>query len=135
MREVESSRKRHLRHIRGFLIAGGFAFLVDAAVLMGGVAMGLPVWFARAPSFFAAVLTTWIINRTFTFRTSEPASLKEFTRYIGAMSFGLAVNYGVFLTVLAMSPLAVRIPLLALVPATASGMVVNFLTSRRILDR
>jgi putative flippase GtrA len=133
----DDRRKReHLRHVIGFVIAGGVAFLVDAGVLTFAVsALGLMPELARLPSFLAAVVTTWLINRRYTFRTSRPASLAEFLSYLSAMAIGLAVNYSVFVAVLRVSAAAAAVPVLALVPATLSGMVVNFLTSRRILHR
>ena len=52
-----------------------------------------------------------------------------------AMGLGLALNYATFLLVLRLSETASAQPVLALVPATAAGMVVNFLSSRHILHR
>lgn len=129
-------RRAHRRHLIGFAVAGGVGFLADAGVLTVAVsALGLRPELARVPSFLAAVVTTWLINRHHTFRTSRPASLAEFTHYLSAMAVGLAVNYGVFVAVLRLSETAAAVPALALVPATLAGMVVNFLTSRRILNK
>ncbi|MDH3265071.1 MAG: GtrA family protein [Paracoccaceae bacterium] len=134
--EETQKKREHLRHVTGFAIAGGLAFLVDAGVLTFAVsALDLRPEVARVPSFLAAVVTTWLINRRYTFRTSRAPSLAEFLRYLWAMSVGLAVNYAVFVTVLHLSDTAAALPVLALVPATLSGMVVNFLTSRRILHK
>ena len=123
------------RHIGGFVAVGAFAFLVDAAVLLAGMALGLGAAAARVPSFLAAAGTTWYLNRTFTFQTKSRASLGEFFGYLGAMALGLAVNYGTFVLVIYASDLASEMPVLALVPATLAGMALNFLTSRRILAR
>lgn len=128
------SRERR-RHIAGFAVAGGIAFLVDAGVLTLAVGLGLRPELARLPSFLAAVVTTWAINRRFTFRTTRPPDLGEFLRYLSAMMLGLAINYAVFVLVLNASARAAALPVLALVPATLCGMAANFLTSRRILHR
>lgn len=123
------------RHIFGFLLSGAIAFPVDAGVLSLGVWLGLPAAIARIPSFLAAVVTTWVLNRRFTFRTSQIPSLVEFLRYLAAMSFGLSINYAVFVIALGIWPLLADWPVLALVPATLAGMIVNFVTSRHILNR
>lgn len=131
-----AARRERLRQIGGFAVAGGIAFLVDAGVLSLGVgAFGLPAELARIPSFLAAVVTTWLINRRYTFRTARAPSPAEFLAYLSAMAAGLAVNYAVFVAVLRWSALAAALPVVALVPATLAGMVVNFVTARRILGR
>ena len=124
-----------LRQYGFFAVAGATGFVVDAAILSVGLAFGMPPWAARVPSFLAAVATTWIINRSLTFRTAQRPSWREFLRYLAAMSFGLAVNYTVFLLVIWASDIASAWPILALVPATLAGMVLNFITSRLILSR
>lgn len=136
IRDAAPARGRgRLRHLGGFALAGAAGFAVDAAVLSSGVALGLPPALARVPSFLAAVATTWRLNRAVTFRTSTPPSVREFAAFVAAMSLGLAINGGVFLLVLALSDTARAAPVLALVPATATGMLANFVTARRILDR
>jgi putative flippase GtrA len=133
----EDRRKpAHLRNFLPFVFAGGVAFVVDAAVLTFAVsALGLQPVVGRVPSFLAAAVTTWLLNRRYTFRTPRPPSLREFVTYLSAMALGLAANFAVFVGVIHLSPLAAGLPILALVPATLAGMVINFLTSRRILDR
>ena len=118
-----------------FALAGATGFVVDGTILTAGVALGLTPGLARVPSFLAAVATTWIMNRSFTFRTAKRASWAEFMQYLFAMSFGLAVNYAVFLAVIWAWDLARDWPVIALVPATLAGMILNFITSRLILSR
>lgn len=123
------------RHLAGFALAGGAGFVADAGVLMLGTGLGLPAAAARVPSFLGAVLVTWAINRRVTFRTGARASLREFLHYLAAMALGLGVNYAVFLAALALSETARALPVLALIPATAAGMVVNFISARYVLNR
>ncbi len=127
-------RENRRRHMIGFLLAGGTAFLVDAAVLWFGTGLiGLRPEVARIPSFAAAATLTWILNRSFTFQTSQAASWREFAQYMSAMLIGLTVNYVVFVMVILFSATAQSFPPLALVPATLAGMVINFFAARRIL--
>ena len=118
-----------------FAIVGAIAFVVDAALLLIAIqGLNWPPEGARILSFLGAVTTTWYLNRTFTFATQAAPSVAEFTSYVLAMSFGLAVTYAVFVAVIRLNDIAGTYPVLALVPATLAGMVINFLFSRRILD-
>ncbi|MBU2963180.1 GtrA family protein [Citreicella sp. C3M06] len=123
------------RHLGGFLVAGGLGFVADAAVLTLGTMAGLPPALARVPSFLVAVLLTWAVNRKLTFRTSAAPGVREFLHYLAAMALGLGINYAVFVAVLAAAPLAQGWPVLALIPATAAGMIANFLSARHVLNR
>ncbi len=135
--QLDDRRKpERLRNVLGFVFAGAVGFVVDAAVLTFSVSvLGLEPVAGRVPSFLAAVVTTWLLNRRYSFRTSRAPSLREFATYLSAMALGLAANFAVFAGVIRLSLFAADLPILALVPATLSGMVINFLTSRRILDR
>ena len=117
------------RRLAAFSVAGVAGFVVDAGVLAAGMALGLPAWIARVPSFLSAVVATWSINRRITFRTEAAPSLREFATYLAAMSVGLAANLAGFYAALIAGVPA----LLALLPATAAGMVANYLGARRVL--
>lgn len=133
---MKSLRKFLSSKFGKFALVGAFAFLVDAVVLTVVIEIfGLRPEAARIVSFIAAVATTWYLNRTYTFASTAEISIGEFMKYTAAMSLGLAVNYLVFVIVIQLSPLANSFPVIALVPATLSGMIINFLTSRRLLDR
>ncbi|MEM9796764.1 MAG: GtrA family protein [Pseudomonadota bacterium] len=126
-------KRRSQRAIQfgGFLLAGGLGFVVDAGVLALGLAIGLPAWAARIPSFLLAVVTTWLLNRRITFRSDTRPTLREFGRYLAAMSLGLGVNYAAYITFVALG----LHPLLALAVASCAGIVVNYLGARKVLDR
>ena len=124
-------RPKTRRRIGGFALAGAIGFAVDAGVLSAGLALGLGPGAARAPSFLAAVLTTWGINRRLTFETRAAASLREFGAYLAAMSLGLSINLAVYLACVWIGVPAVA----ALVPATGAGMLANYLGARRVLGR
>lgn len=127
--------KTNTRHIIGFSIAGLAAFFVDAGVYLAFAGLGFAPALARVPSIFAAILMTWGFNRRWTFRTSEPASLSEFVKYVGAMGIGLVVNYSVFLGLMTFSATARAFPLMPLAVATVAAMALNFLSARYLLDR
>lgn len=125
--------KIYARQYWGFFVAGAVGFLVDATLLTGGTKIGLPVEIARAFSFVTAVLATWSINRTITFLTPYPASIREFLKYLVAMALGLTVNLIVYFAVYYSFDLPKSIPSVALVPATLAGMTVNFVNARLLL--
>ena len=119
-----------------FAIVGAIAFVVDAVLLL--IAIEGLRWapeVARILSFLGAVTTTWYLNRTFTFRTQKAPSLVEFLSYLGGMQVGLATNFSTFFLVLYLSDTATRYPIIALAIATIAGMTLNFLISRRILQK
>ncbi len=119
-----------------FGMVGTIGFLVDSTVLylLKG-AVGL--YWGRAISFFCAAATTWLLNRTFTFRghSSGHGPLKEMFVYIGLMMLGGAVNYLVYAVLVANSALVVAFPILGVAAGSLAGMGVNLLTSRFLLFR
>jgi putative flippase GtrA len=118
-----------------FAIVGAIAFVVDAVLLIIAIeGLNWAPEVARILSFLGAVTTTWYLNRTYTFATQTSPTVKEFISYVLAMSFGLAVNYAVFVAVIRLNEVAGAYPVIALVPSTLAGMIINFLFSRRILD-
>lgn len=124
------------RQIFLFAVAGVIGLLVDIAVLyLLRDAVG--PFYGRAVSFFAAVLATWLVNRSLTFkgRRSGLSRKREFTAYFSLMLIGGAVNYATY-SVLVLGVAAVRDHLfLGVAAGSLAGMMVNFLTSRYVLFR
>ncbi|MBS0450753.1 MAG: GtrA family protein [Proteobacteria bacterium] len=123
-----------------FCAVGAAGFFVDAAVLY----MVAPVvgWYAgRVVSFWAAATTTWVFNRTFTFRAhaeiAQPGSakrglLREYLSYLASMLGGAVVNYGAYLLTLHFVPGSAA-PLIGVAVGSCAGLVVNFLVARHIV--
>jgi putative flippase GtrA len=84
---------RASREFAYFVLTGIVGFIVDVSVLYGLRAVGLPFWCARLVSFASAVLTTWLLNRSLTFRVQQHASSRELLKYFAAMSLGGSINY------------------------------------------
>lgn len=127
---IDTAGRRRRRFLH-FSLAGVAGFAVDAGVLAAGLALGLPAWLARVPSFVAAVVTTWSINRRLTFTVTAPPSLAEFGAYLAAMSLGMAANLSIFAAGLAWG----LPPLVALLLASTGNMAANYLGARRVLGR
>ena len=123
-----------------FCAVGAAGFFVDAAVLY----MVAPVvgWYAgRVVSFWAAATTTWVFNRTFTFRAhAQPTPntnggrglLREYLSYLASMLGGAAVNYGAYLLTLRFVPTA-GAPLIGVAIGSCAGLVVNYLVARHVV--
>ena len=121
-----------------FAIIGGAGFFVDVGVLYLLRHAGLDLYSARVFSFIAAVTFTWVGNRMFTFRsTSEPHRrlTAEWFLYLGAMTVGGLVNYGVYAFLITLLAPFRDHPWLAVAAGTDAGMLINFLFARRILYR
>jgi putative flippase GtrA len=126
-----------------FLIVGTIGFVVDAGLLVIGMAfLGLGHYSGRAVSFMAAVCVTWWLNRTFTFRAlGAPGSgrkasiLKELATYVLFQSVGIAINFGVYSALIQRSATFYDQPALAVAAGSLVAMVFNFATARWIVFR
>lgn len=118
-----------------FLLAGSVGFLVDAGVLTA--LMRYAGWApsaARLVSFSTAVLTTWLINRTFTYserRGFTPAA--ELTGYVAIQAVGAAINLGVFMLCIHLWPQLKSYPVLPLAAGAAPALLFNFTVARGVL--
>lgn len=119
------------RQLVRFAIAGVVGFVVDAGVLYLALWMGLGYFAGRAVSFLCAVVTTWLINRTYTFHGHRERSIvAEFGHYLVAMALGGIVNYAVYSAVVVSAPKGALTPLLAVAAGVAAGMSINFVSAR-----
>lgn len=119
------------RQLPRFVVAGAIGFVVDAGLLYVALAAGLDYYTGRLLSFCAAVLTTWLINRSWTFEAhGTPPSVAEFARYFSAMALGGAVNYGTYAVIVSSAPRTAWLPLVAVAAGSIAGLGVNFATAR-----
>ncbi len=122
-----------LRSLLLFCVSGGLALLVDIGVLYA-----LKAWagyyLARALSFVCAATFTWLFNRSLTFKGPREGSLaREYFAYLSSMAVGGAVNYGVYVLSLAVSPVVQDQPAIGVALGSLAGLVFNFWSARRIL--
>lgn len=119
------------RQLTTFAVAGVAGFVVDASVLYGALWVGLGYFAGRAVSFLCAVVTTWLINRTYTFTYRRERSLwAEFGHYLTAMAVGGVVNYAVYSVVVVAAPRTPLTPLAAVAAGVAVSMSINFVSAR-----
>lgn len=119
------------RQLPRFAVAGAIGFVVDAGLLYAALLAGLDYYTGRLVSFCAAVITTWLINRSWTFGVrGTPPTVAEFARYFSAMALGGAVNYATYAVIVAAAPAAAWLPLVAVAAGSIAGLSVNFATAR-----
>jgi putative flippase GtrA len=118
-----------------FCVVGGAGFVVDAGVLYAlvGLAHLEPVP-ARFGSFVFAMLTTWTLNRLWTFRSlrGHHHPIKEAGLYFLIQITGGAVNIATYSLALAVLPSLVHWLVIPLAMGTATGLIINFLGSKHI---
>jgi putative flippase GtrA len=125
------------RRIGSFLVVGGIGFAVDAGLLAAGISLlSLGPRVSRVISFLAAVLVTWMLNRSFTFadRASERRG-GELLRYVLTSGVSACLNLGVYFLALMVWPDAGLAPYVALVLGVATGLVCNFTLYRLVVFR
>ncbi|MDE2157197.1 MAG: GtrA family protein [Xanthomonadaceae bacterium] len=124
------------REIMLFALGGVLGLLVDAGVVQAlvGVA-GWDPYLARVLSFLLAATVTWWWNRHYTFATrrSDRAAHAEWLHWLGLMSFGAMINYGVYALLLLHFAALHRWPAAAAAAGSAVAALVNFATARGIL--
>lgn len=113
------------RHYGGFVFAGLSALATDTAVLVLLTRWaGMSPFIARPFGIACAMVVSWLINRTVTFRADLPPSIDEFSRFAGVSVTSQIVNYGVFATLLLAFP--ALMPELALLLACFVSMFVSY---------
>lgn len=109
-----------MKTIGKFIIAGGVGFIVDFSLLSLMLWIGLDPITGRLVSFSFAVITTFFVNKNYTFK-SEGNIFKQFQKYLLGSLFGLGVNWTAYSLFLAYSS-----PQISLIIASALAMIVNF---------
>jgi putative flippase GtrA len=120
------------RQILLFAISGVLGFVVDAGIVQFLVReLGANPYGARVVSFLAAATTTWGFNRKYTFAGHGGGSRRrQLVRYLVAMAFGFALNYGTYVACVLLWPLVRQWPAIGVAAGSVAGALVNFLSSK-----
>lgn len=123
-----------MRRMGLFLFAGAIGFAVDVAVLWVLLRFGLLGPFsARVLAIAAAMLCTYVINRTFTFGASHRRVSVEGARYGGVGIASALINYAVYSLCLIVLPTIS--PFLAVILGSGSATVFSYLGYSRFVFR
>jgi len=99
------------------VIVGVIGFLIEYTVVSLFVnVFTLSAYLPRFLSFPLALLTTWQLNRNFTYKVSDPSSWSEFVRYLKVN--GISQSSNILLYAIGCSSLVDLNPLNALALAT-----------------
>lgn len=105
-----------------FLLVGGVGYLVDVGLTYLFMHLVANPYVARVPAVLAAMMVTWAINRTFTYRSAARASWRQLLRYMTVASAVAALNFLLYSALVYMgSP-----PVLAITFATAVQAILSF---------
>jgi len=92
------SDKEHFRQFYKFSVVGVFNTLIDFLVFLGLIRLisffGDHVLYANVISFAVAVTNSYILNRRWTFRSSDAGLAQQYARFFVINLTGLAVNTG-----------------------------------------
>jgi putative flippase GtrA len=130
-------------HFMRFCCVGGLGFVIDFTVLKTVVHLGLNPFGGRWVSFSVAVVSTWTLNRAWTFKAHTgpdavcgPAALaKEFAGYLAVQSVGFSANFSVYAAMIVGIPALNGRLLPAVVCGTAVGLVINYLGAKHLVFR
>ena len=105
-----------LQKVVRFVIVGTLGFLTDAGFLwLASEKIGLDPYSGRLISFLCALLVTWLLNSTFTFKSTHRPSKRQFG------SFGL--NYAIYSALVWLDAV---MPIPALIIASLIAMFYSF---------
>ncbi|MBX9748928.1 MAG: GtrA family protein [Roseococcus sp.] len=138
---MPDAEKRMMRNmIQQFLrfgVVGTVGFLVDSAVLLALMALGLGPYGGRVLSYLAAASTTFALNRAWTFRAAprDAPMVAQWGRFLLLNLVGFAANYGTYAALIATVQAVAQHPVLGVAAGSLAGMFINFGLSRRFVFR
>jgi putative flippase GtrA len=109
------------RRLCRFLAVGSIGLSTDALIYMAFYEMGAVPALARAISLGVATLTTWRLNRRFTFDPSRRHAVDEGLRYTLVAMIAQGIDYGLFLTIVGIVP-GIFHPLAILISASCAAL-------------
>lgn len=96
-RNTPRMRSELITQILRFGAVGAVGFVIDGGLLWFFLSFDISAYLARALSFPAAVVVTWMLNRNWTFAATNHASRKgQFRRYLGVQIAGNLTNYAIY---------------------------------------
>ncbi len=118
-----------------FSFVGSIGFVVDSTVLyLLILTTGMDLYTSRAFSFFCAASTTWLLNRSITFKHagSQGQPPLQWSIYLMLMLIGGSVNYSVYALCVWKFPIVHSHPILGIAAGALSGLMCNYFTSRSL---
>lgn len=118
-----------------FGAVGVVGAIVDIATVYAAMA-ALGLYAAGLLAYFAAVTTTWTLNRAWTFAGLGNGTLvRQWMLFVAANGVGFVLNRGTFVLLVLMVPACAQHPAIAVLAGVGAGMFANFNLSRRVVFR
>jgi len=118
-----------------FGLVGVAGAIVDVATVYATMAE-LGLYVSALVAYFAAVTTTWALNRAWTFAGRRSGSLlRQWALFVAANGVGFVLNRGTFFLLVLLVPACARHPVIAILAGVGAGMFANFNLSRTIVFR
>lgn len=114
-----------------FSLVGAAGFLVDVTSFYL-CAPTLPNPFPRIVSFTSAVIFTYALNRSITFRFRQRKFWKQFPAYLLSMMGGGSINLLVFFLLQNYSLFFFDRPYISIALGSVAGLIFNFILSLKI---
>lgn len=116
-----------------FACVGTVGFVVDAGILTMLMQLGWQPVLARLVSFPAAVATTWLLNKAWTFSADAASAGGGYMRYFGIQIVGALINLGIFTLLISAFPAFLAMPWVPLAAASLVALVFNYLATRHLV--
>ncbi|WP_233553093.1 GtrA family protein [Teichococcus wenyumeiae] len=117
-----------------FGVVGTLGFLIDTAMLYAALSLGAGLYLGRVLSYVTAASANWALNRAWTFRQADRSHRgRQWTMFLLVNLLGFVINYGTYLLLITLWPVAARYPVLAVAAGAVAGLGGNFLLSRRFV--
>lgn len=116
-----------------FACVGILGFIVDAIILTAMISyFEWGVYSARVVSGAAAVTTTWLLNRQWTFKhRASTNKIIESSSYLGVQLLGVAINFSVYGVSIYLSSTLMQYPILPAAMGAITAMLFNFTATKR----
>ncbi len=114
-----------------FLIVGTIGFIVDGGGvwLLTSLTTVSPI-IARVPAMSIAIIVTFCLNRSLTFRAHHQSIFKSFIAYLSANAVSQGFNFMLYSLLLLMSAFLYDTPVVALAISSIAAMSLSFVFSK-----
>ncbi|MEM7543017.1 MAG: GtrA family protein [Pseudomonadota bacterium] len=123
-----SSPKSFLR----YLVVGAAGFVTEAVMVASLIVLGATPVLARIVSFPTALLVTWLLNRSWSFRATRHQRIaSELLAYVGVQIAGFLVNLATYFVIVRwLEQPGPVLAVFALAIASGVGLIVNYLGAK-----
>jgi putative flippase GtrA len=116
-----------------YLVGAFIALALDFCTVWLLLRAGAHPFAARAVALLIGVTTTYVFNRRYTFSPDQPASLKDWFKYVSLQSVGTAMNYLIGAGLLLLGNGSTLHVAGAIFVGAVVGFSCNFFAARRVL--